>query len=227
MSSETKERPIPLNREEVRAILEGRKTQVRRVIKPTRRYPIDFVGAGGRNGEDWNDPNCWGFATFDGDCWWSLKAERGERQIPCPYGKPGDRLWVRETWSPMPGHRPIPTPEKYDDKPAWYRADNDRPTWAGNRWKPSTEMPRSASRIDLGVLTVRVERLQAISEEDAIAEGSQCAGVPASLTNVGAFAKLWDSINAARGFGWNMNPWVWVVSFKPLAASACTTKGKQ
>jgi len=115
----------------------------------------------------------------------------------------------------MPGNRPIPHPEIYDQKTAWYRADNDRPMWAEGKWKPSIHMPRRMSRITLEIVSVRMELLQDITEEDAIAEGAQFAGFPASLSNRGAFAKLWELINGPES--WGENPWVWVVEFKPNA----------
>jgi hypothetical protein len=92
-----------------------------------------------------------------------------------------------------------------------YQADGNRPEFNG-LWKPSIHMFRWASRITLEITGVRVERLQDISEADAIAEGCQCSGVPASLTNRGAFAKLWESINGTGS--WDANPWVWVVEFR-------------
>lgn len=121
----------------------------------------------------------------------------------CPYGQVGDRLWVRESFAVC------------EDNNIFYKADGKPDPWDGwdgVKWKPSIHMPRQASRITLEITGIRVERLNDISEADAIAEGCQCAGVPASLTNRGAFAKLWESIN---GFdSWSVNPWVWVVEFK-------------
>jgi hypothetical protein len=129
----------------------------------------------------------------------------------CPYGAPGERLWVRETWCCY-------TPELRNPK---YRAD--RHNDSGWTWRPSIHMPRWASRLTLEVTAVRVERLKEISEEDARAEGvEQCeggyidamCGPSQGMEAKQAFDSLWDSINAARGFGWSVNPWVWVVSFR-------------
>lgn len=170
------ERPIIFSGPMVRAILDGRKTQTRRVVK------LNASGRAQRKGRNWHlaDPEC---------------------VLACPYGVPGDRLWVRETWQDGNGG-------------IYYATDGN----TAAPWKPSIYMPRWASRITLEVVSVRVERLNEIGEEDAIAEGSQCAGVPASLTNRGAFAKLWDSINA-KTHPWASNPWVWVVEFKRLEAT--------
>jgi hypothetical protein len=187
MSTETKvrERPILFSGPMVRAILEGRKTQTRRIINPK---------------------------------WWRcLDPENEQDRIAalsmCPYGQPGDRLWVRETWAMMPDCHPV------DSYPV-YRATD--PGWddsnSGLRWRPSIHMPRWASRITLEITCVRVERLCEISDEDAIAEGitEQEAEDPTydGSQPAWAFMTLWDSIN---GFGsWAANPFVWVVEFQPI-----------
>ena len=123
----------------------------------------------------------------------------------CPYGQPGDRLWVRETWHLWgpPEHQILA-----------YRADYEDPD--SYTWRPSIFMPRGYSRLMLEVVGARVERVQDISETDAIAEGMQSPGIPAATTNRAAFARLWDEINGARGYGWEANPWVWVVEFKKV-----------
>ena len=94
-----------------------------------------------------------------------------------------------------------------------YRADND-PQFEGCRWKPSIHMPKWAARIWLEVTGVRVERVQDISEEDAIAEGIPRGAVQYCGHAIRLFRDLWDSINAKRGYPWEVNPWVWVVEFK-------------
>lgn len=148
----------------------------------------------------------------------------------CPYGSIGGRLWVRETWA-----------RDSEDGALFYRADvgtgNEADDWqhnidvgaSGYRWRPSIHMPRAASRITLEITAVRVERLQDISEEDAIAEGVEA--IPStgencgpnrfsvncgwlflnSPTAAGAYAMLWEQINGAGS--WDANPWVWVVEF--------------
>jgi hypothetical protein len=192
-----KERPILFSAPMVRAILEGRKTMTRRVIKP---HPTLFNGRAGGH-----------------DCGWPID-ERG-RLVACPYGQPGDRLWVRETFQTL---------EDFAAKDAtYYRADGKKITALvdgdkydlSHKWRPSIFMPRALSRITLEITSVRVERVQDISEADAIAEG--CIASNDDLTDGyfdiparSFFEDLWDSINAKLGYGWDANPWVWVVEFK-------------
>ena len=169
----------------VRAILDGRKTQTRRVIKPWTMRLIDDVPA---------------------------------MLLECPYGVPGDRLWVRETWCHIGSHSGPETCGK-SVQDVRYRADRTE----GYVWSPSIFMPRWASRITLEVTGVRVQRVQEISEEDAMAEGAflnVCDwwefgnGFRGEKTPIGAYRSLWDTINFKRGFGWSVNPWVWVVEFR-------------
>lgn len=178
------EKPILFTGEMVRAVLDGRKTQTRRVIKP--------------------QPGL-----------------LGPKDIPlllyyCPYGQPGDRLWVRESWSvdmSMDHLKPSDVPE---DSIVYYRANTDK-DWERQstgqvmgKKRPSIFMPRWASRINLEITDIRVERVQDITEEDAKAEGVDW--YPAMRANR-LFQSLWDSINAKRGYAWDVNPWVWVVEF--------------
>lgn len=182
-----KERPILFSGPMVRAILAGTKTQTRRVVKL-------------KDGQ-YMPPS----QSADGPGWAQLL--RG-----CPYGKPGDRLWVRETW--------------FDAVSALhscvlYRASDDHP---GNevKWSPSIHMPRWASRITLEITGVRVERLRSISAEDAIAEGvgehGQLDGVHVANNPIGAYGVLWREINGPDS--WEANPWVWVVDFKQVKGGA-------
>lgn len=176
-----RERPILFSAPMVRAILDGKKTQTRRVVKG----PVDFIGAGGRGGPDWDDPTCWGWADEYGD--YHTLAPEGQSScdsscvIPCPYGRVGDRLWVRETWQSVPfgPHRDWPgCPDLRPRKVCEfnracvviYRADGEMP--GDEIWRPSIHMPRWASRITLEITGVRAERLHEISEEDAKAEGA-------------------------------------------------------
>lgn len=172
-----KERPILFSAPMVRAILDGRKTQTRRVVKL-------------RNGQ-YMPP--------------SEKADiNGWRQMlrNCPYGQPGDRLWVRETHFDA---------KRLNEGRILYRADGDVSRFG---WTPSIHMPRSASRITLEVTGVRVERLQDISEADAVAEGVVWEQ---GQTAINVFETLWESINGAGS--WDANPWVWVVEFKRAKGS--------
>ena len=202
------EHPILFNSEMVRAILDGRKTQTRRVIKPqpipATVHPlctanISYLGEG-HYSILWDTPKGDGGLYRDRD---------SHSPFLCPYGIPGDRLWVRETWN---GNRDIGIAYKATD-----------PLMNGCPWRPSIHMPRWASRITLEVTNVQVERVQDISEEDAKAEGvcihnfSECQ----RENNLAfwelyrhGFRSLWDSINGKRGYGWDSNPWVWVVKFK-------------
>ncbi|PAT16086.1 hypothetical protein [Pseudomonas aeruginosa] len=208
-----KERPILFTGPMVRAILEGRKTVTRRVVKPQ----PDFLGS-------MVDPNT-PFKTLDA----GLHA-----RITCPYGEPGDRLWVRETWHVGKPHdktapADILAPLLAEGRgitvlytaggwqsvgPAGreepiYPDDQPLPDWAG-KGRPSIHMPRWASRILLEITAVRVERLQDISDSGALAEGVSHSEMHSGDSLVDVFARLWES----TGGDWAANPWVWVVEFK-------------
>ena len=197
----------------VRAILDCRKTQTRRVIKPDWSRCLDL-----------DDP-----------------ADRSQAVAGCPQGKRGDRLWVRETWGCKEADHPL-VPDGRKPRPGdsiVYRANpGDAWQWRGRPgdpgmgdfvWRPSIYMPRWASRIDLEVTAVRVERLQAITEDDARWEGVghalgddhpevsrllTAADLVQTDRRVAAFAWLWDNLNAKRRYPWASNPWVWVVEFR-------------
>jgi hypothetical protein len=142
----------------------------------------------------------------------------------CPY-EIGTRLWVRETWGAVwPDEYPVPLEQckieyKADTNnpyPGDWPADEARGNDDAPKWRASIHMPRWASRLSLEIVSVRVERVQEISFDDAIAEGV-CAdphGVRSESRRW--FSELWDSINAKRGYGWDVNPWVWVIEFKVI-----------
>ena len=140
----------------------------------------------------------------------------------CPYGQPGDTLWVRETWA-TPGNYDHIKPSKLSDTcftqdELAYRATETHGD-VYYKWRPSIFMPRWANRITLDVVGVRIERVQNITEDDAQAEGISFPGWDYRIKrNSWAlnFSSLWDSINAKRGYGWDINPWVWVVEFNWL-----------
>jgi len=149
------ERPILFSGQMVRAILEGRKTQTRRVVKPVGRDE-GFIVVGGYD----KDPNQWPFRSYDGDAF--DDGNGCEVPLVCPYGVPGDRLWVRETWK-----------ENIPPSGWIYRATDEQAQWSQDKrpWRPSIFMPREASRITLEITEVRVERLQEIGPVDIAAEG--------------------------------------------------------
>ena len=188
------ERPILFSGSMVKAILAGNKTMTRRVIKSkTLDRFINLI---------WN-PN--------------------ENLSLSPY-QVGDILWVRETWNCL--YVPINNKWHY-----WHKAGDEFEDSADEKWRPSIFMPKVAARLFLKVKDIRVERVQDITEEDAISEGiewselSKCAFTPPIklhqkwpisypfTTAKEAFKNLWDSINSKRGYGWDLNPWVWVVEF--------------
>ncbi len=201
-----KERPILFSAPMVRAILEGRKTQTRRVVKPQGAILTDRMarGLGVQPPPVQNSP-----------------------VIPCPYGQPGDRLWVREEFSGPHYKSKSPPSEWSESDPIWYWADGNPGSGDWTRPKPSIHMPRWASRILLEVTGVRVEQLNEISEADAKAEGAMFhdgrgighSGWRHDYKDVHAnarssFARLWESIN---GHGsWEANPFVWVIEFKRI-----------
>ncbi len=190
-----RERPILFNGDMVRAILRGQKTQTRRSMREQVCEPGIVRMAG------------------PGHC--EIVNEHGVR-IPgfrCPYGQPGDRLWVRETWAY--GIHAMAS-KRDEDGPFVYKADGTTQGRLCERWRPSIHMPRSASRITLEITGVRVERLQACNEVDAIAEGAPWAacGSPQEGSHKAGFAQLWESINGAGS--WPANPWVWAVEFRPI-----------
>lgn len=203
----TKERPILFSTEMVKAILAGRKTQTRRVIKP--QPHIDSEGMC-----KWRD------------CQWMADGRIGfpvtAIEDYAPY-QPGDVLWVRETWCYGSDTHTI----MFDPEPLpgdiIYKADVGDLDNDIVKWRPSIYMPREAARLFLQVKDVKVELLQDITEADAIAEGIRQVDSRKweSSFRLGwfdspilAFKQLWDSINAKRGFGWEINPWVWVVEFE-------------
>ncbi|WP_323084819.1 ASCH domain-containing protein [Klebsiella variicola] len=214
-----KERGMIFNGEMVRAILDGRKTQTRRPIKwkQTR-----FTEIGERE---------------DGSKWpWSEDAEHAcDFWHPCPFGAVGDRIWVRETFAALESgsYEQVKPQEGHCQDLRYAATDRLAKSDAdirGYKWVPSIHMPRWASRILLEITDVRVERLNAISEEDARAEGiidggclncgepepCGCANPEPDATD--AFAYLWQSIYGQES--WNANPWVWVISFKRVEGGA-------
>jgi len=210
-----KEKPILFNTGMVRAILDGRKTQTRRIVKNP---VLDLLGT------------------------YPSKDVSDKAKILCPYFS--EKLWVRETWCDPTGEGyPIvykaDMPQHWDANETSHGEDVDL-TEKDFKWKPSIHMPRDLCRINLSVESVEIERLQGISENDAKAEGIASItkdgatykygmvdsdGYPGNdnygwswedfmSTATEAFSKLWNSIYKEQGLGWNNNPWVWVIKFK-------------
>lgn len=200
MKKEIKDYPILFSTPMVQAILKGRKTQTRRVVKIDGMLP--YTGM-----KPLSTHECGSVFYF-----W------GNKEIKCPYGQPGDVLWVRESFYPLISEG---LKGKY-----FYKADLEKQGFVF-KWKPSIHMPKEACRIFLRITNVRVERLQDISEKDAIAEGIEEAefdrvnncrvfkyyGWQNAVTDEKeSFKSLWQSINGEQS--WNDNPWVWVIEFE-------------
>lgn len=218
-----KEHPILFSGPMVQAILEGKKTVTRRVVKfPPHTYTPDLSWVASVNQDGQGDWVAWGPKSVTDD--FSKKAYPNGGGFSCPYGKPGDSLWVRETWQAQTQngqwwHEVKAERELYN----WAWTNPVEPAFEATppRWLPSIHMPRAASRITLKITGVRTERLQDISEADAIAEGikqgSNGFWLPGGYDNAPALAyrDLWDSINGKRpGCDWQSNPWVWVLEFE-------------
>lgn len=218
-----KERPIIFSAPMVRAVLEGRKTQTRRVVKP--QPASDGVGLSQH--------------PIFGLCAVTREIDGSTRWLACPYGVPGDRLWVRETMTqrPMMGLLGEPT----NAIVAAYKADDEdcveelgfnlAPWWRGKGDLSAIHMPRNRARLLLEITTIRAERLQDISASDAQAEGVKpipcgaCIGGECirqgpycehyMAGHIEAYQRLWNDINGAGS--WDANPWVWVVEFRSAA----------
>jgi len=247
-----KNHPIIFSDVMVRAILDGSKTQTRRIVKPEGAFHIfQFRGTTAAAGAD--EPT--------GDWGWCGSERVVNKHIRCPHGQPGDRIWVKETWrigawrendgslaidylASEPAKTPwITVPEDAENyhgssifEKYWIQSTDDciesdlstdddgryhwEPGQSPCRKRPSIYMPRWASRITLEIIDVRVERLQDISEEDAIAEGVtwfssgavECPGMPE--TPIDAYRSLWEKINGSGS--WDLNPWVWCISIRRI-----------
>lgn len=255
-----KERPILFSTSMVQAILEGHKTQTRRIIRVP---PLDFlpsykfgVGVGLNNTWTW---------------WYTPDPAESAKPFRCKYGIPGDQLYVRESWRIVGWGEGDWKIEYKDGTSKWFDCPEEvTEVWESEhciqcsddcdkaglligpddtyilkdgivptRWRPSIHMPRWASRIQLEIVSVRADRLQEISRDDAFCEGISPInpyktdpdlppGLPAVFPDyqdkrnwfmadpVRSFQSLWDSINAGRGFGWDTNPWVWVIEFRRI-----------
>jgi hypothetical protein len=233
-----KERPIIFSDEMVRAILAGRKTQTRRVIRMRDGSLCDDTDIPANEGT--RAPYVMDFSkTFPR---W--------RQLDCPYGAPGDRLWVKETWADAPNgmiyRANFNLPDGFGSEVVDLRTGKTIPL----KWKSSRFMPKKLARLWLEIISVRVERLQEIKPQDMVAEGT---GVPVDPDGCALFTlqtkpqllsdyvetdprqwtaddylrayfgHLWDTINFKRGCGWDINPLVWVIQFRRLEAEIATS----
>lgn len=180
----------------VRALLDGRKTQTRRIAKPVRHPDLGNVYSPG-----------------------ALLREHEPQHVinrACPYGQPGDRIYVRETFSQHPEWGQLAfraDGEEFEDADGWL--------WEP-KWIPSIHMPKDLARIWLEITGVRLERIQDISEADALAEGARFELASIDSVRIGAtasflsgFRNIWES----TGGDWDANPWVWVVDFKVLSTT--------
>ncbi|HBX9157992.1 morphogenetic protein [Klebsiella pneumoniae] len=213
------ERGMIFNADMVRAILDGRKTQTRRIVKGTD-GAVKFCKEWDINGEEI-------FVVLGEKDHTGMNPVLGA--ISCPFGAVGDRIWVRETFAALePGSYEQVKPQEGHCQDLRYAA-TDRLAKSdadirGYKWVPSIHMPRWASRILLEITDVRVERLNSISQEDAQAEGLELTGWrptysdPDSggevMTPYDNFAELWSSIYGDGS--WQANPWVWVISFERI-----------
>lgn len=213
MSTATRYRPINLSAWEVRAIIEGRKTHTRRMVNYLPRLgKVTCIGGSETTGYD--------FCLRDKRDMWNEFREDELLKL-CPFGQPGDALWLRETYGEV-RFCGIHDGDLHESVLV-YKADN--PERKPLAWRPSTQMPRWASRIDLRIKSVRIERLQEISEADAMAEGArplplQSADDPSAWWEIdfgqhqcrtprGVIRSLWQS-------SWDANPWVWVIEHERI-----------
>ncbi len=188
-----KERPILMAGRMAQLAHTGLKTQTRRVVK----FPQSGVWERGHIEHSWVD-QADPIGTYP-------------TIIRSPFGAPGDRLWVRETWcAARRGF--LYRAECADEKPSDNTDDWNAP--ADDRWRPSIHMPRAACRTVLEVVSVRVERLQEMTERDAIAEG--CGRPENGALAVLEFCRLWDELYGLGPHAWCVNPWVWVVEFRKV-----------
>ncbi len=210
-----RERPILFNGDMVRAILAGQKVQTRRVAKLPHQNPLGQWEASTSGGYGARDRK--GNLVPEHVCIWHTRT--GDT-LSCPLGQPGDRLWVRESFTDLLGtgieHRPhLDGPiQRYaysaDTLPG-SPGDFARKDY-GIKWRPSIHMPRSACRLVLEITAVRVERLQQITADDCLAEGISTRFKVADAED--ALRVQWRDLWTSTGGDWDGNPWVWVIEFK-------------
>lgn len=208
MNTERKERAIPYSAPMMRARRAGLKTMTRRVVKP-QPIPQHWIGETPRRLGSLRRP---GFSVMTNQA-------NIVKEISCPYGQPGDRLWTREAWKTLLEYDHLPPREILRTAPIWYLADGEAPNGYG-RYRHGRFMMRWMSRGLDEITGVRVERLQDISEADALAEGIERYDVLTECPphdphfHRGTFLRLWESINGPGS--WALNPWVWIIEFKVI-----------
>jgi hypothetical protein len=223
------EKPILFNTEMVRAILAGRKTQTRRLIRPQPEGQLSYIWGG-------SHPGKWTYMSRSEARAWDVDESvihEEEGKFWTPPCNADDLLYVRETWNygyvdtdwkegcpPEAWFNELDLDEKFmpflhEISRFWYLADDDEPLY-DLKWKPSIHMPKAAARIWLKVKRVRVERVKDITEEDAVAEGCQAQGIFETARDY--FAALWNTTQGVAGKrvpeNWASNPWVWVIDFE-------------
>jgi len=205
-----KEHGMIFNGEMVRAILDGRKTQTRRIVSDRH---LNLIDVGSQIGE-----------CYPLECGIDHENSQSYYREHCPFGTIGDRIWVRETWAEAGAGAPelqLYRANYPEHVPSHYE---NVPLAEDIRWTPSIHMPRWASRILLEITGVRVERLNDISQQDAQAEGMKLTGWRPTYSDPDSggdvwtpydnFAQLWESIYGVDS--WKANPWVWVIEFKRI-----------
>lgn len=243
-----KSRPILFSAPMVRALLDGSKTQTRRICK-NKIYSNGFHFDGHEIlcHNDYLPPSATLMDVKRGGIQYTTSCHEGW-EFESPYGQPGDRLWVRETWAIaskatdlVKVYYAASEKQSHTEFHKYFPvelANNMLPTWP--KYRPSIHMPRWASRVTLEITGVRVERLQDISRNDAVAEGVDWKTCPthqtmqslnaqlaarkfgmsahyeAEIDYIAGYHKLWESINGAGS--WDANPWVWVIEFKVIEA---------
>lgn len=221
-----KEKPILFSPPMVRALLAGRKTQTRRLVKPP-------LPSGGQEHIFSPRPE-WGGKWFFRDAYYADESHPYIGNfVQCPYGQVGDRLWVKETHRFPSEKNPRVRVDYRADMSSWGIADSHNIAtnevilnaklfpgraneYSKQHWKPSIYMPRLASRLTLEITSVRVERLNDISNSDCWAEGMSDETNPESKCNRLWYSELWESINGPGS--WAENPWVWVIEFRRVGA---------
>lgn len=246
-TTEPRWRGLILNAHSIEATLVGDKTETRRIVKGYPAQPLQIrlrtevrgdwpightkVAEAGAHDASVNQHGAVCVHLPDGG---RLGVKPGEFEWVKPYARPGDLLWIRETWSP--DHRNVypcfpvvyrtadsnaPAPEDYREHVPGCSEDGrnfECLKCARFRWRSPRFMPRRLSRITLRVTHVHVEQLQTIEEHEAMAEGAGRLRMPGETAR-DAFRRGWDKLNLTRGYGWASNPWVWVVRYEVHASS--------